>query len=161
MRLGIKIFMTREHGTTQKGMKGLIRIVLLGSLCILQPAVAQDLILSCTGTQTLTFIHYSESGRPQNPQKERKQISYTLSIEDSRHESYPCKFTEKTIWCDKCATSPDPANCKPDPLNYTSVDRYTGQTTVHRFNRLRGENFNLSMMREIEGVCSKAERKKF
>jgi hypothetical protein len=159
MKVGIETRMIREPSRTGKGMKGRICIVFFGLLLALKPAVGQDLTLSCKGVETFTMITYSEDGKFQNANERKKEINYTLSIEDSFHEGYGCRFTDKKIWCDSCAKSSDSANCKKESLNYTSVDRYTGQTTVMRLIRLKDKN--LGVMNQFEGVCSKVERRKF
>jgi hypothetical protein len=135
-------------------IKSILKKLLFGLIVVFNPAVGQNLTLSCSGVETSTLMQYSEGGKFQSAEDTKKQIKYTLIIENSRHESYPCRFNDNEIVCNDCVQNPK--NCT-SLFNDTRVDRYTGQTTVNRFMRTN----RVGYMKSFEGVCTKVEKRKF
>lgn len=110
---------------------------------------AKDLVLSCSGTVTTSFLYFSRNGIFQNLEKVSKPDQYTLVIKNSVHDHiYSCSFNDSSIWC----SSDD------RPVDFTSVDRQTGRVSVKRFFVL---DETQRIIREFDGICSKVGHRRF
>ena len=129
-------------------------------------AFALNLNLACEGTEEKTFFHYDKNGKLRDMSEETKKKNVTLQIINSKVNGYPCREHEEQIFCDACQDKINPTACRlsmemDDALNYISINRLTGQSSIKNITVVSVDTVGLRVISHFDGTCSKVRGRRF